>query len=246
MVMETMPDRGRDLQVPGSEEAARYVEMLHREGTLACTEAGCEAATGVACAYVDRRLHRCSTAWCPAHRYVLGREVFCRRHAGVVSALSSGEAVPTTTSYPDLNNRAPSLVAWMARALDADVWGLLLEELGTETGGQLVADPVTLVFHGVQRGRSWERAWKLVTHTGVARRVSVLVEEADDTTVVVKVGSRVVTSVVPPWIAHRSKHEDVSPEVDAGERAAFNQQLIAAIGEGLRSEAVRENEAWHS
>lgn len=244
MVMETMPDRDGRLQVPGTEEAARYAEVLHREGSLPCTEAGCAATTGVACAYVDRRMHHCSTAWCPAHRFVLGEEVFCRRHAGVISALAGADPIPTT-SFPDLNNRAPSLAAWMARAIDADVWALLLEELGTETGGQLVADPVTLVFNGVQRGRSWERAWKLVTHTGVARRVGVLVEESDDTTVVVKVGARVVDRAVPPWIEHRTKHEEVAAETDAEERAAFNRRLVAAIAEGLRTEAVREREAWH-
>ncbi|MGH7687067.1 MAG: hypothetical protein ACREN2_09665 [Candidatus Dormibacteria bacterium] len=243
MVMEAMPNRENELALPGSEEAVRHDAALHRAGTLACTEAGCTATTGIACAYIDRRRHHCETAWCPAHRLVIGEAVYCRRHAGVVSAISNDEPVPTT-ALPDLDNRAPSLVAWMTRALDGDVWAALLGELGSETGGQLVADPVTLVFYGIERRRAWERCWKLVTHTGVARRVSILVEENDDATVMVKVGSKVVDSAVPPWIEHRRNHESVNDDNDALERSAFNERLMARIRAELRAEQDRERNGW--
>ena len=241
MVMEAMPDREHELVLPGSEEAVRMHAALHEEGTRPCTEAGCDAVTGIACAYIDRRRHRCKTAWCPAHRLVLGERVYCRRHAGVISAIGVNEPIPTT-SFPDLDNRAPSLAAWVARGIDGDVWGLLLEELGGQAGGQLIADPVGLSFQGLERRRGWERAWKLVTHTGVARRVSVVVEEADDSVVLVKVGRAVVDRVVPPWIEHRRNHERVSDEQDAAERQALNERLVASIRQGLADEQKREGE----
>lgn len=243
MVMEVLPGGEGDLELPGSEEAARRDELLYRAGSLACTEVGCNAATGIGCAYVDRRSNQCSTAWCPQHRLIIGDDVYCRRHAGVVSALGARDPIPTT-SFPDLDNRAPSLAAWVTRSIDAAVWELLLDELGNETGGQLVADPVTLVFHGVERKRGWERAWKLVTHTGVARRVGVLVEETDDAAVVVKVGAQIVAHEVPPWIAHRRTGERVSGDDDVREREAFNDRIIAAIRNGLRDEREREREGW--
>ena len=236
-----MPDREHELVLPGTDEARRTHEALLAEGTRPCTEAGCGETTGIACAYVDRRRHRCTTAWCPAHRLVLGERVYCRRHAGVISAIGVADPIPTT-SFPDLDNRAPSLAAWVARAIDGDVWGLLLGELGNESGGQLIADPVGLTFQGVDRRRGWERAWKLVTHTGVARRVSVVVEEGDDSLVLVKVGRQTVDRAVPPWIERRRNHARVSDEEDARERQAFNDRLVAAIRTALADERQREEE----
>ena len=110
------------------------------------------------CEYVDRRGRECRTAWCIEHRVTIEDRVYCRRHAGVVSALPSLDSSPTV-SLPDLDNRAPSLVGWVSRQIDGDVWRLLLKELSAGSGGQLVADPVTLVFVGIGRQRAWERAW---------------------------------------------------------------------------------------
>ncbi len=246
MVMEAMPDRDHELVLPNTEEAARLHAALREEGTRPCTEGGCEATTGMACAYIDRRRRRCQTAWCPEHRLVLGERVYCRRHAGVISAISVADPIATNT-FPDLDNRAPSLAAWVARAIDGDVWAILLEELGNEAGGQLLADPVSLCFQGPERRRAWERAWKLVTHTGVARRVSVVVEETDDSAVLVKVGRDVVDRGVPPWIEHRRNHRRVSDEDDARERQAFNARLVAAIREAMLKERNRnedEEQPW--
>jgi len=65
--------------------------------------------------------------------------VYCRRHAGVVSALPSLDS-SLAVSLPDLDNRAPSLVGWVSRQIDGDIWRLLLKELTSGSGGQLVAD----------------------------------------------------------------------------------------------------------
>ena len=212
----------------------RAAELAARLGTLPCNERGCNETTGIACSYVDRRDRNCRTAWCPAHRMVVDEQIYCRRHAGVVSALPSETAL--STPLPDLDNRAPSLVGWMARQIDADVWRLMLRELDAAAGGQLIADPVTLVFIGVERQRAWERAWKLATHEGDQRRVSLVVEEANDHEVVIKVGSNVVDRLVPPWIAHRQRGETVTPEDDLREREQLNQHVLEAVERGLLRE----------
>ena len=210
-------------------------ELMLKPGTVQCSEVGCSAATGLSCEYVDRRQRPCSTAWCPEHRAVVDLHVYCRRHAGVVSALpSTGSS--TTMPLPDLDNRAPSLVAWVARQVDSDVWRMMLRELDAAGGGQLLADPVSLVFVGVERRRAWERAWKLATHEGEKRRVAIIVEEYADSEVGVKVGAHIVERLVPPWIGHRRDHETVTPEQDAAERAAFNQRILDAVAAGLERE----------
>jgi len=113
-----------------------------------CTQGGCTSHEGAPCEYVDRRGRECRTAWCPEHRVTIEDRVYCRRHAGVVSALPSLDS-SLSVSLPDLDNRAPSLVGWVSRQIDGDVWRLLLKELSSGSGGQLIADPVTLIFVGI-------------------------------------------------------------------------------------------------
>lgn len=197
-----------------------------------CTQGGCTSQDGAPCEYVDRRGRECRTAWCIEHRVTIEDRVYCRRHAGVVSALPSLESTPQV-SLPDLDNRAPSLVGWVSRQIDGDVWRLLLKELSAGSGGQLVADPVTLVFVGIGRQRAWERAWRLDSHVGIALRVSILVEELDDTMITVKVGGNTVEQLVPSWIQHRVRGEAVAPDEDRKEREDFYQRVLDSIERGL-------------
>jgi hypothetical protein len=203
--------------------------------THPCTQGGCTSADGVPCAYVDRRGRECRTAWCGEHRVTIEGRVYCRRHAGVVSALPSLDS-SVAISLPDLDNRAPSLVGWVSRQIDGDVWRLLLKELASGAGAQLVADPVTLIFVGIGRQRAWERAWRLDSHVGIALRVSIVVEENDDTMVTVKVGANTVEQLVPPWIQHRVRGEAVAPDEDRKEREEFYQRVLDSIERGLGHE----------
>jgi len=210
-------------------------EVSVREGGDPCTAEHCAAVTGLPCAYVDRRERHCRTAWCPRHRVVVDGNVYCRRHAGVIAALpSSGSAVHLP--LPDLDNRAPSLVGWMAKQLDADIWALMLREMEAESGGQLLSDPVCLVFVGIERQRAWERAWTLALQSGERRRVAIMVEEGNDAEVAVKIGPNVVDRLTPPWIAHRMHDETVDPDQDQRERAWFNQRVLDAMERGLQRE----------
>ena len=202
-----------------------------------CTRAGCTRSDAVQCAYIDRRSRACRTAWCPVHAVIVEHQVYCRRHAGVITSLPSADS-SLVAPLPDLDNRAPSLVGWVARELDQSVWDILLHELDADAGAQLIADPVTLVFSGVDRRRAWERAWKLDTHTGIARRASIQVAEYADTEVVVKVGANVVDRLVPPWITRRARGDTPDPITDRRDRDAFNQRALDAIRRGL----VRERE----
>ena len=160
-------------------------------------------------------------------------EVYCRRHAGLVSALPRGAG---STPLPDLENRAPSLVSWVARELDADIRGLLLKQIDLERGGQLIADPVYLVFIGPERLRAWERSWKLATHTGASFRVALQVAEEADAEVAVKIGANVLDRVVPPWIVQRQRGGTITPAADNERRAVFRQRILDVISAGLQHE----------
>lgn len=63
-----------------------------------------------------------------------------------------------------------------------------------------------------------------------------MVEEADDTTVTVKVGGNPVEQLVPPWIQHRVRGETVASEDDRREREDFYQRVLDAIERGLGHE----------
>lgn len=216
----------------GSERGA--ATLVDLAGDEPCTHPGCGTTTGLACAYVDRRGHVCRTAWCPDHRLVIEGRVYCRRHAGVVSALPVGY-IGHTAPMPDLKTRAPSLVSWVAREVDADIRQLLLTELRDDRV-RLVTDPVYLVFIGRDRRRAWERAWKLVEPSGQSLRISLLVEECADAEVAVRVNAEIIDRLTPPWIVQRLHGASPPPEVDAQRRKDFNRRLLGSIHRGMERE----------
>jgi len=203
-------------------------------GDALCCEKGCELQTGVPCAYVDRKNRACPTAWCPAHGLIIHGQTYCRRHAGTISALD----LPSFEAgvLPDLGNRAPSLVSWVAREVDADIREILSEHAGP--GSHLSVDPVYLVFLGSHRRRAWERSWKVSDHTGHSLRVTLLVEEDADVEVGVKVGSVIRARIVPPWIALRLRHRPLDPYEDARRRKEFNTKILDAVRAGVLEESA--------
>lgn len=226
--VETAPAGG------GEPQSASYADLA---GDQPCTQPGCGQSTGVVCEYVDRRARACPTAWCPEHRLVIDDRVYCRRHAGVVSALPVGY-VGHAAPMPDLETRAPSLASWVAREVDEDLRELLLREL-SDGRSQLVTDPVYLVFIGSDRRRAWERAWKLVDQLGRSLRVSLLVEECADAEVAVRVNSEIIDRLVPPWIVQRLHGAEPPPEVDAQRRKDFNRRLLGVVIRGMEREGFR-------
>ena len=167
-------------------------------------------------------------------------QVLCRRHAGIVSALPKDN--PSSAPLPDLENRAPSLVSWIARELDADIRVVLLDRVSSSTGAQLIADPVYLIFVGSDRTRTWERAWKLATHKGTSLRVALQVEEVSDTEIGVKIGSVVIARETPPWIVQRPEGSLLPPEEDNRLRQEFNAHLLSIISRGLDDEMKLSSE----
>jgi hypothetical protein len=205
----------------------------HALGVLPCAMSGCVQHTGLACAYLDRRGRPCDTAWCPDHRLLHGGEVYCRRHWNTVQGLAEA----FEAALPDRDNRAPSLVAWVGRRLAPSIQEILLAR-GNGGGSplSLVSIPVHLVFVGRERTRVWERTWAVADHTGYRHDVTLQVEEAHDTELVVRVGRNVVTRVVPPWIEARLSGEEVSQETDMARRQDFYESLRQLIATALERE----------
>lgn len=132
---------------------------------------------------------------------------------------------------PDVDNRAPSLVNWVVRDLDAFVAATLVQS--AVPGETFVREPAVSSHAERTGGRRYERGWKLVDHTGVRLLVAVQVLEADDITIRVRAGSDVVAEGVPPWIERRRRGLEVSAEVDRTQRTLFysflQKHMLAAI-----------------
>lgn len=209
-------------------QAPEYVpppEVTWPAGTLPCSEQGCSATTAIMCAYRDRRGHRCAMAFCPDHWATVGGLVYCRRHAGTVTALG-----PDTEAgaLPELNNRGPSLVNWVADDIGMEVAALLR---ATARGRETVSsEPSVRVVFDRNRHRHWERSWKLIESTGISLKVSVTVKDDDDDALIsVQVDSNVVARGVPPWIAQRRANLPIGDDGDAGQREQFRQFIIGHI-----------------
>jgi hypothetical protein len=185
----------------------------------------------VPCAYVDRRGRGCGAAFCPAHMANIGGRPYCRRHAGVVRGLA--KRTLETEQGTEIDNRAPSLAEWMGNEVDEDLQRLLGEMRGPNVQLVLSAEPLALISQGTPRARSWERTWKLSSHTGIVIKIALLVDEADDSEVQARVDSELVFRGVPPWVARRSVPAGMGQD-EATLRLRFRQQILdqvrAAVG----------------
>ena len=95
----------------------------------------------------------------------------------------------TVMDDPDLDNRAPSLVSWVAHDIDAAVRELL-DGVNDSSESGVGSDSV----HRIRRAGDviWARSWKLFDSTSVRARVTVEVPEEMDNLVSVSVDGHCV------------------------------------------------------
>ncbi len=196
---------------------------------IACTMRGCANHTAQLCAYRDRRERSCSATICPAHGISLGGNTYCRRHAGTVQAI--GDLARDQSGHPDVDDRAPSLVDWIARDIDRDIRRLLARS--ARPGESVLADDAARLKHDHRRNARWERSWRLVEHTGPVLNVTLHVTEDDDSLIHVRVGTETVVDGVPPWIARRRDGQDVEAAIDISQRQLFYRYLQETIAEAV-------------
>ncbi len=67
----------------------------------------------------------------------------------------------------------------------------------------MITDPVRLLLTPGGGHRRWAKAWKILDDTSVVNRVSVEVDEQDDSEVSARVDADLIGRGVPPWIERR-------------------------------------------
>ena len=202
-------------------------------GTEPCSAPHCGARDAVRCGYHDSGGARCRTAWCAEHRDSVDHVTYCRRHAGVMRALS-----PTlTTDLPGLDNRAPALVNWVARLIDHDVRTLVSSVV--PAGTRVLSTRV--VPERRDGARVWVRRWAVMAAPPFD--VSLAVSERDDTILALYSGSSLLFSAEPPWITARSRGERLSEAQARAVRAVFLGDLLAALARELIGRRARRAEA---
>jgi hypothetical protein len=201
-----------DAQTPPAAPAA--APALTASTGILCKLAGCTNDTAQPCAYRDGRGRACAAAYCPEHGVSSEGKFYCRRHAGVLRAI--GAQLTPQGGLPDVDNRAPSLVSWIARDLDETVRKLLTGVAGP--GESVIADETVHVARDFNRKARWEQSWRLVDHTGLILKVTIQVFEENDSLVRVHVGSGVIADGVPPWIVRRTADSDVATDLEQRQR----------------------------
>jgi hypothetical protein len=158
---------------------------------------------------------------------------YCSLHASTVEAIDtpSGHA----NDVADVDDRAPSLVNWIANDLDKDVRTLLAD--AAHPGEDVLTDGfVQLTRDKLRRGR-WERSWRIVDHTGLVLKVGIYTDEGDDSLVHVRVGDLLVAEGVPPWIASRQEGDESTPPVEISRRQEFYSSLQESVAAALKQAA---------
>jgi hypothetical protein len=197
---------------------------------IACSVRGCSDENAQPCAYRDRRGRTCRTASCQSHGIAVNGTRYCRRHAGTLQALDTTSGRPITV--PDVSDRAASLVNWIARDLDASIRSSLAT--AARPGETVVADDYVHLVRDQTREARWERGWRIVDHTGLVLKVTLFVNDSDDSVVYIRLGEVIIASGTPPWIANRS--QGVAPEtsIDVAQRQTFYESIETAIAAALR------------
>lgn len=193
--------------------------------TARCSESGCPSGSGASCSYVDKRGRQCRTAWCSEHGFLVERQVYCRRHASTITALGDGEAV---AGLPDVDNRAPSLVNWVGREVDMPLRDVLFAR-APDPSCRLVVDRVRLVLVPGSPERRWVRSWKLVDDAGIVTAVSLDVEESRDSEISVRIDTRLIGRIVPPWIEARRRGAPLDAAADAAARRNFVEAIVRSV-----------------
>jgi hypothetical protein len=147
-----------------------------------------------------------------------------------MQAIDTSSGRPVTV--PDVSDRAASLVGWIARDLDASIRASLAH--AARSGESVIADDYVQLVRDQTRDARWERGWRIVDHTGLVLKITLFVNDSDDSVVYVRLGEVIIASGTPPWIANRS--EGLSPEasIDLAQRQTFYQSIEAAIATALR------------
>jgi hypothetical protein len=196
---------------------------------IMCSAPGCSNDTALPCSYRDRRGRMCQTAFCPDHGATLYGASYCRRHASTVQAI--GDLAADPNGRPDLNDRTPSLVNWIARDLDEHIRAQLA---GAARGGEsIVVDESVRLSRDNKRNLRWERSWRLVESTGLVLKITVHVSEENDALVRISVGSEMVADGIPPWIARRRMGEEVDVAIDLAQRKLFYDYLEESIARAV-------------
>jgi hypothetical protein len=131
---------------------------------------------------------------------------------------------------PDVNDRAPSLVNWIARDIDAVIRCLLAD--AAIAGESIVADDYVQMVRDHTREARWERGWRLLDHTGLVLKVTLFVNDSDDSVVFIRLGEVIIASGTPPWIANRPQGV-TEASIDIGQRHTFYKSIETAIAAAL-------------
>jgi len=215
------------LSAPRVVEAAEAVVKPNVSliGNQPCREHGCSELNAVQCSYIDRRSRKCADARCGAHLRIVDDRPYCRRHAGTVVALASLDT--DAMSWPDCDNRAPSLTNWVFAIVDPGVRTALSSQC--RPGESVFSDPSVSALYGSKRRLTFRRTWTVADHTGVRLRVSVQVEDTDDSHVLVRVNGAPVASGVPPWISDRVAGDADTTAREEADRAAYIGEIVGKV-----------------
>ena len=191
------------------------------------------------CTYCDRTGNRCQTSWCASHFAKVNGQPYCERHVNLMRALASS---PDAAILPPVGNRSASLVTWVANRVDTEIRQLLAGLADPEQSEKLVVEPLTRRHHLLHGGgHYWERSWKLISHLGVAVKVTLEVNEATDELVVIRVGGATVMRSIPPWVEDHAEDIAVSA-IDAKTAAdAYYDLLVGSLRGALKTERRVDN-----
>jgi hypothetical protein len=150
-----------------------------------------------------------------------------------------GELATDPNALPDVSDRGPALINYVARDLDKSIRTMLART--ARPGESLIVDNAVRLAHDHRRHSRWERSWRIVEHTGPVLAVTLQLLEDQQSRVYVRVGAQMVADGIPPWIARRSQGVEVEAAIDISQRQMFYQLLEENISAAVIRFRARED-----
>ncbi|TME14879.1 MAG: hypothetical protein E6I70_14660 [Chloroflexi bacterium] len=206
------------------------VPAMDMGGKGSCTESSCRSRPSAYCSYRDAMGRSCGTIWCSHHIQRVADDLFCRRHASVIKALSvNAGTIREIKHLPAVDDRAMALASLVGSDIDKDITEILRRRYSSRHDVTVIGDRALRESRDTLGKVAWERSWSAARSQGYETRITLAVSTSDSTSVEMRVGQRPIFRAVPDWIAHRleGKHADSS------DRARFRGRLVQAVTEAV-------------
>lgn len=192
----------------------------YRASTV-CMHKNCTRIETWHCAYVDKQKRQCGRILCRLHLHDVNGLPYCTRHANTIRAIQTDGK----QSLPELDNRTPSLVAWIGNVLDTQVQDIFKQLKLEFPDAVLSSNRVTSKYIEKENNKIWYKNWKIL-HKAGCLNLRLEVNEKESILASIFLNEQNIWQGIPPWIKNNHNGDTLAKNKI---REVFYYNMIKAV-----------------